>query len=497
MQSKVLSLPVVLSRESGESCKRQIARQLEWLILSGRLQAGDRLPSINGLVAMLGVSKNTVLAAYALLADAGLINSERSRGFFVAPDGPLRADPAGPDYILTLPPPVYADASHPVRAPGVHACPPEAPIRFDFKVGRPSAHAFPWRRWSALSRHLLRHVGRSMSEYTPAEGLWGLRMQIADYLSATRAIKIEPEQVVIVAGTQEALSLLAAHFLEAGDSAVMESPGYAGFSHVLALHRARETPVPVDEQGLRTELLPERPVRLAYVTPSHQYPLGHTLSMPRRRQLLEWAARTGALVIEDDYDGDFCYESAPLPPLMAMDPLRVVYLGTFSKALGPGLRLGYMVCPRPLAEAIGRRKALLNNGCPWLDQAVMARFFDEGEYSRHMYGLRRRYRVQRDQLLDGIALVWRGEGQVSGMNAGMHVAFQLPADSPPARDVARRALQYGVRLYPLEAAASDCRSSRDERTLLFGYAALEPAEIAIAMAVLGKALARQAVCEDA
>lgn len=490
MQNNVFSLPITLARESGESYKQQIVRQMEWMIVSGRLQENDRLPSIAGMVSMLKVSKNTVLGAYEMLVSSGLAYSKHGSGFFVSPDVPsIPENLLAPDFVLPSLPLVHAGVNQ-ILGTGVHANPPASPIRFDFKVGRPSVHAFPWKRWSKLSGELLRDVGWSMAEYTPAEGLWGLRMQISDYLSAVKAINVEPDQVIIVGGSQEALSLLASHFISEGDEVVAESPGYTGFRNLLDLHRAHKTFVPVDEQGLCADLLPERPVRVAYVTPSHQYPLGHTMSMIRRRQLLEWATRNEAVIIEDDYDGDFCYELAPLPPLMAMDPSRVVYLGTFSKALGPGLRLGYMVCPPALVESIGRRKSLLNNGCAWLNQAVMARFFEEGEYSRHIYSLRQRYRLQRDELLRGIQQAWKGEGSVTGQGAGMHLALRLPDGSSSAHEIARNALQYGVRLYPLDFAASAGNSKEDERTLLFGYASMEVDQISMAMSLLNGMVSR-------
>ncbi|WP_341644175.1 MocR-like pyridoxine biosynthesis transcription factor PdxR [Thauera sp. SDU_THAU2] len=482
MRNKLLSLPIQLAHDSGEPYKQQIARAIEELIVTGRLQADDQLPSISELMAMLKVSKNTVLAAYQLLHDAGLIRSELRRGFFVEAIGGCAAKPAELALKPPSPPLVCADTVRPVHAPGVHIPPPPVPVRFDFKVGRPSPHAFPWRRWAALSSQLLRHAGRAIGEYSPAEGLWGLRMQLADYLASAKALAVEPEQIIIVAGCQEALSLIVANCLDDGAEVVMESPGYTGFSHLLAQHRAHGIQIPVDAEGLRTDLLPERALPLAYVTPSHQYPLGYTLSPPRRRQLLEWAARNGTLIIEDDYDGDFRYESAPLLPLVAMDPARVIYLGTFSKVLGPGLRLGYMVCPPALVDSITRRKALLNNGCPWLEQAIMARYLESGEYSRHVHSLRHRYRRQRDSLLDGLQRTWGQAGEVSGQHGGMHVAFRLPAGSASAAEVARRALVRGVRLYTLPEAASG--GGIEERILLFGYAALDDNAITQAMARL-------------
>lgn len=372
----MFSLPILLSREDKKPYKQQIAGQIECLIRSGRLQEGDQLPAISRMSTLLHVSKNTILGAYELLLESNLIESRPSRGYFVTLGRSLIVDAAKPGFAIDHLP-TYADAVSLARSSGVFISPPSNPIRFDFKIGRPSAHAFPRRHFSNLSKQLIDHHGDAMSDYTPPAGLWGFRMQISDHLSAAKGLKVAPENVLITAGSQESLTLIAAHFLDHYSEAVTESPCYAGFRNLVLRHNATALPIPVDAQGLRTDLLPERPVQLAYVTPSHQYPLGYTMSMERRHQLLAWAARNGAMVIEDDYDGDFCYESVLPPPLAAMNPHQVIYLGTFSKTLGPGLRLGYMVCPPALMGDFIERKALLNNGSPWLTQAVMARYFDE------------------------------------------------------------------------------------------------------------------------
>jgi len=485
------SLPIAITRDGSAPFKRQIMRQIEQLIVSGRLRPGDRLPSIACLVAMLRVSRNTVVGAYEGLADAGLLRGEPGRGFYVPDAVPRTASTVvsvaanaaitAPGRSNTCHAPRSCAPGGAVSPPGVHVQPPRLPVGFDFKIGRPAPDAFPGRRWAMLSSTLLRHMAHAITDYTPAEGLWGLRVQIADHLAATRALAVEPEQIVIVAGVQEALHLLAAQLVREGDRVVMEAPGYAGFCNLLDLRHARQVPVPVDAHGLCTAALPHVSAQLVYTTPSHQYPLGYTMSMPRRRALLDWAARAGACVIEDNYDGDFTYDSAPLPPLMSLDPERVVYVGSFSKVLGPGLRLGFMVCPRWLTEAIARRKALLNHGCPWLEQAVLARLFEYGDYSRHLYRLRKRYRAQRDALQEGLRDIWGSDCRVSGAGTGMHVALHLPAGGPDAAEVARRALRCGIRLYPLEEAACSHIPETMDHVLLLGYASQDTTRIRAAM----------------
>ena len=475
MQRHAFTLPIEIVRGGPEPYKRQIMRQVERMIVTGRLQTGDRLPSITCLVATLRVSRNTVVGAYEGLTDAGLLRGEPGRGFYVADAIPRASAPPAPVPpsampAMAAPPPMESPARAAVCPPGVHTSPPRLPVIHDFKLGRPAPDAFPARRWAMLSNPLLRQMRQAISEYPPAEGLWGLRMQIADYLAATRALAVEPTQILIVSGVQEALHLLAAQLVHHGDRVVVESPGYAGFCNLPQLAHATPIGVPVDADGLCAHALPSGPVRLVYTTPSHQYPLGYTMSMDRRRALLRWAAQSGACVIEDDYDGDFAYEGAPPPPLMAMDPSRVVYVGSFSKVLGPGLRLGFMACPPWLTDAIARRKALLNHGCPWLEQAVLARLIEYGDYSRHLYRLRRRYREQRDALLAGLHDIWDGRCVISGADTGMHVALHLPSDGPTAASVADRALAHGIRLYPLHEAACGFIPAAAQRILLLGYA---------------------------
>ncbi len=490
-----IALPFQIDRASTVPYQAQIVDQIERFIRDGLLKPGDRLPSLAETTRALGVSKNTVLGAFDRLAGAGFIQGERGRGFFVVVDyrplavGILESpeNSANVSIARHSPAPDWLHGDS-----GVHIAPPAGPVRHDFKVGRPSADAFPYRLWSRLSGELLRHApGRqSMTEYAPPCGLWGLRMHIADYLGAAKAIRVEPEQIIVVAGIQEALSLLAARFLDAGGVAVAEAPCYSGFYNLPELHRARIHSVGVDSEGLRTGDLPEPPARLIYVTPAHQYPLGHTLPREPRTALQAGAEKSGADLVEDDYDGDFRYEEAPLPPLMALDGRNTIHLGTFSKVLGPGLRLGYMVCPPGLVDDMTRRKALLNNGCPSLDQAVMARFFENNEYARHLHGLRKRYRAQRDCLIAGLRSLFGAEYRIGGEHAGMHIALHLPPGAPSAREIARAALRHGVRLYTLTESACSVETCAelDERVLLLGYAALETRCIEDAVARLSGAV---------
>ncbi len=478
MPFKLLSLPIRIGRSTAKPLQQQIFIQIEQQILSGALGKGDRLPSVQELAEQLHVSKNTVLGAYERLAGEGLTRSERGKGHFVDYDReqPIRSIPvpaAQPDVDV---------GSRMFDASGVHIDPPVVPVGYDFRIGRPSPQAFPVRVWRAYGNSLLHSAPHYMAEYAPAGGLSALRARIADFLFATKAIRVAPEQVVIVSGIQEALSLLAAHFLERERRVAVESPCYSGFFNLLKLHGAEILPVPVDSEGIVTDCLPQDAVSLLYVTPSHQYPLGHSMSFTRREALIDWAARTGAYILEDDYDGDFVYEEAPLPALMAMRGDRVFHLGTFSKTLGPGLRLAYMVCPPGFSEAMIARKSLLNNACAWLDQAILVQMFEGEDYLRHVRWLRKIYKRQRDLLVSYIDGIWQGRAGVTGTRAGVHLALHLPDDGPDALSISQAALAAGVRIYTF--AESACSLPQDKamtgRILLFGYAALSAEKITVA-----------------
>jgi GntR family transcriptional regulator/MocR family aminotransferase len=460
------------------------------LILNASLRAGQQLPSSRFLAGELSLSRNTVALAYERLAAEGYIKMRAKAGTFVNENIPdagvlVRRRLAMPEADSERArsgknPPFSGQAQELWRDAS------DRPM-FDLFVGRPSARGFPARFWRRSAARHLSHPRRYLTEYGDPMGLLSLRQGVADHLGATRGISTSPDRVLITSGIQGALNLIARIFFAGRNpSAVaLENPCYQGAAFLFASHGARLDPIDVDEQGLDVSQLERFSGSLVYVTPSHQFPTGYTMALERRLHLLDWAYRTGSYVIEDDYDSDFRYDGPPLTALAGLDRRgRVLYLGTFSKSIGAGMRLGYVVLPEHLLEQARIVKSLLDNGNPWPEQAVLADFLREGEFLRHLRRIRSLYLCARDALLDSLSRHF-GEVEVSGAEGGMHVMWHLPSHLPDALEMQRLALSCGVGLYPLAAAAGhefEGRRRFSERSLVLGYTALTDAELRDAVA---------------
>jgi len=296
--------------------------------------------------------------------------------------------------------------------------------------------------------------------------------------------------VIIVGGAQEALSLISRLLVASETPVAIESPCYQGASYVFHAARAKLVPVPVDARGLDPAELPEKPVSLIYVTPSHQYPMGSTLTLERRFRLLEWAWTSGAYIVEDDYDSDFRYSGSPLFALAALDRHEsVIYLGTFSKSIGPGLRVGYIVAPKALVRPLITLKGLLNNGNPWIEQAVLAEFIASGAFSSHLRKVRRLYDARRKVLIDTIRAHF-GQSDVAGHEGGMHLVWTLPEGTMPAAELTRRAREHGIGLYSLAQGATSFAESAENHggKLMLGYPAVSEDGIRESFSVIARIL---------
>lgn len=363
-------------------------------------------------------------------------------------------------------------------------------LAIDFWVGRPDPHSFPTKSWRRRLLHNLAFAGANLTEYSNPVGILKLRSAIADFLGPARGIKVEPDQVVVVNGSQAALNLVARLLIEKGTTVVVEQPCYQGAAFVFESYGATLQAVPVDDRGIDTEQLPDKPASLAYLTPSHQYPLGVTLSLGRRLRLLDWAWKSGAYLIEDDYDNDFRHNGSPLIALAGLDVHGcVIYLGTFSKSIGAGIRLGYMVVPPELVEPVRVVKTLYDNGHTWLDQATLADFISSGSYKRHLRRIRGTYRMRRDCLVESLQHYF-GEVRLTGLEGGMHLAWHLPPDFPDATQVQKIAEDVGVGVYGLTTgAALNCHGSpAGERIVLIGYSSVTEEQIRDGVARLARAL---------
>ena len=483
---------------------RQVYDQLRQAILSGRFLPGDRLPSTRALAASLDVARITVEQGYEQLAAEGYLESRPGSGRYVAqplPDdlltaaGPSRPQPrpsrAGARPTSGWAARLMSGESDVAGARGLDDPYERAgpPLTYDFRPGATSRDAFPASLWRRLLARQWRKEGAELLAYGDAAGYFPLREAIASYLQRARGVDCEAEQVVITGGTTQAVDLLTRLTVDAGDTAILEDPGFPGARALLSAAGARLLPLPVDDHGLRVESLPPPDqaggVRLIYVTPSHQYPLGGTLPLPRRLALLRWAEAVGAIVVEDDYDSEFRYSGRPVTALQGLDRAGlVVYIGTFSKVLSPGLRLGYVVLPPRLLRPFIAAKRLADRHTPALEQRALADFILEGHFERHLRRLRILYRGRQGVLVEALRRELAGVCAVEPAAAGMHLVVRLAAGLDED-EVARAAAAASVGVHPLSRFRPTLAQGP---VLLMGYTGLANDEIAAGVVRLAAAL---------
>jgi GntR family transcriptional regulator/MocR family aminotransferase len=488
-----MQLPLHIDPASRISLRQQLADEMRRMIVDGLLAPGSEVPSTRTLSLQLSVARNTVVRAYEKLIGEGYLEARSAAATFVCRDLPDRCTEVA--HVATV---VDRSPDRALRAPvdlsdmqlGLFSRPAQR-LSHDFRIGRPDASLFPKAAWRRLVIECLGASQHALTDYGDPAGLWPLRVAIAGHLRHASGIRTRPEEVIVVAGSQEGLNLVG-RLLNISDTTVaIEDPCYQGAAFAMKSLGARMCPVPVDDEGFDVSALCDRRAMLAYVTPSHQFPLGSTMSVGRRDQLLEWANRTDAYILEDDYDSDFRYRSSPLLALKALDRHdRVIYLGTFSKSIGPGLRLGYVVVPAHLAETARSLKALMNNGHPWLEQAVVSEFIGSGAFHNHLVRIRKQYLLRRDRLmheLEGLL----GPLCFEGVDGGMHLTCHLPGDLPPAHDLQQQLKRVGVGIYSLTEApvTRHARFAGDDHVALFGYPCLPESDICEAIGRLGRILA--------
>jgi GntR family transcriptional regulator/MocR family aminotransferase len=468
------TLHLPLDRSAGIPIHRQISEGLRRAILDGRLRPGRRVPSTRTLAGELGVSRFPVLSAYDQLLHEGYLVGRTGSGTFVS--GAL------PDDLLRVP---EAPAARRVRRPPLRAR-DEGGLG-PFRMSLPALDQFPhgaWARLVARQAHALTHA--QMAYGDPA-GLVSLREAVADHLRAARAVRCEADQVLIVSGSQAALRLATAVLLAPGGRVAMEEPGYPGARAALGAGGAEVVAIPVDREGMSVASLKRRGgrVRAAYVTPSHQYPLGMPMSASRRLALLEWAARRQAWILEDDYDSEYRYASRPLGALQGMDAHeRVIYVGTFSKVLFPAVRVGYLVVPPSLRQRFLSAREALDLFSPTLYQAALAEFLREGHFVRHLRRMRGVYLRRRNALLAGLERHCADRLAVQNADAGLHLAVLL-APGLDDEEVVRRMARRGLTATPL----SSCYAGPGAKSgLLLGFGGSTERRLLEATRVLGEVL---------
>ncbi|HKD86397.1 MAG TPA: PLP-dependent aminotransferase family protein [Terriglobales bacterium] len=479
---------LVLDEASSQSLYSQLYQQLRTKILKGHLQPGARLPSTRALASELAIARNTVMNAYEQLLAEGYLEGETGSGTYVAralPEAVLHTAPvesarrAGRS-VARLSRRGEALACN--RVIGRYADPPKP-----FRPGIPALDHFPFAVWNRLLAKYWRREPAGLLPYTDPAGYGPLRVAIADYIRSVRAVNCDAEQIIIVSGAQQALDLASRLLLDSGDEVWMEDPGYNGARAAFLSAGVKPVPIPIDDAGLDVSagerLSPK--ARLAYVTPSHQYPTGVVMTLARRLELLDWAERRRSWILEDDYDSEYRYASRPVASLQGLDKGgTVTYCGTFSKVLFPALRLGYMVLPAPLVDAFRRAKAVIDRHCPTVEQAVVAEFIAEGHLARHIRRMRMLYLERQNALLESLRRELAGALEVHAHEAGMHV-LALLAKGKRDGVISHRAQRLGVEAPAL----SGYRARPGGRGgLVLGYAGYSAQQIRAAVRKLALAM---------
>jgi len=485
---------IVLQLDGTGRLYQQIYRALRGEILSGRLASGERVPSTREIADLLHVSRNTAVVAYEQLLAEGYIKARLgAAGTVVAavlpPDGYV-SRPAGQASVVSSRkggPKIALAGERFLKS--ARACseslglsrltweltPPH--IRYDFRPGRACFADLPYALWCRLLGARARHASLSDLDYGPPAGRRELREAISTRLRRLRGLNADPDRIVIVNGTQQALDLICRVLLNPGDRVLMEEPHYTGARCAFEAAGAELVFSPVDEYGIRIPRAAGKGAcRLAYVTPSHQFPTGVVLSIERRLELLAWASGCGAFIIEDDYDGEYRYDAQPLEALGSLDREgSTIYVGTFSKILFPALRLGYLVLPEPLVEPFVATKAIGDTGTAALEQLTLADFIDAGHFDRHLRRTTASNAARRRVLVAALREEFGDRAEVCGANAGLHVFVWLKGKtSGPIRDAAGRAEKAGIGLYT----ADPFYARPPDRTgLLLGYAPLRERDI--------------------
>ncbi len=461
-------LLVEVSRTGGEPVREQLRRQLIAAMDGGRLTPGDRLPPSRHLAADLRVARGTVVEVYDQLQHEGYLETRRGSGTLVAERTPGHAPVAGPPTTW------------------VPAVPEEAPL-LDLRPGAPDLAAFPRAAWSAATGHVLRTLPDRELGYVPPWGSVALRTQLAGHLSRTRITAAGPEDVVVTSGVTQGLTLTCRVLTDLGHRALaVEDPSNAIQRRVLGRHVAAVLDVPVDDEGLDVGALQRSGARAVLVTPAHQHPTGVVLSPRRRAALLAWADRVEGWIVEDDYDAEFQFGRQAVPSLQGTAPGRVVHVGSVSKTLAPGLRLGWLLAPPALRAALVGTKRDDDFGTSVLTQHALAHVLGTGVYDRHLRRLRLRYRRQRRALVDALARhlpAWR----VQGAEAGLHLCAMGPAGVDEVA-VVDAAAERGLLVLDL----GRLRSTAGPPGLVLGFARIREHQADLAVRCLRDAVAAAA-----
>jgi GntR family transcriptional regulator/MocR family aminotransferase len=464
-----LTLP---PRPPGAAATRWLYGALRAEILEGRLRPGARLPATRDLARQYGLSRGTIVSAFAQLSSEGYVEGMIGSGTRVSevlPDDLLHTGPSEPVPKARSRRLLSSYGRRVELFPAYRA----RPIRA-FRADQPALDLFPTTLWAQLAARRMRRATTGLLLGTSPMGYGPLRETVADYVRTARGVQCTADQIAIVSGVQEALDLVTRLFVDPLDRVCMEDPGYPGAALVFEARGARVLGLSVDDEGMT---IPRGDARLVYVTPGHQFPLGISMSLRRRLALLEWASGSGAMILEDDYDSEYRYSGRPVPALQGLDRRGIVlFAGSFSKVLFPSLRLGYLVVPSDLIDVVTATLSITSRHAPLIDQAILADFLVEGHFARHVRRMREIYAERLAVLMESARTHLAGLLAISGLEAGLQTAAWV-ADGIDAQAAARAAAERDVEVTPLAWYTRGRRPRVIRQGLHLGFAAVDVPEI--------------------
>ncbi|MGG2091792.1 PLP-dependent aminotransferase family protein [Bacillus sp. S13(2024)] len=449
---------------------RQVYHQIRERILNGELQSGEKLPSTRELSSELNVSRNVILEAYDQLFSEGFLVARQGSGTFIAEGTYLEQHKKSPLFdSLSWCEKTNQDSNI-----------------INFRSGIPALDLFPRKAWAKLSHTIWNETSPSTFGYDIPEGRPELREVLSRYLLKTRGVFCHPEQLVITSGATQALTLVSKLLLSTGDEVLVEDPITNDIQTIFKTSGALLYPIPVDDNGMDTSLLPlNKNPKFIFITPSHQFPLGGTLPIQRRVQLINYSRKINCYLVEDDYDSEFRYEGSPVSSLQGLDPERVLYIGSFSKILSPALRMGYLVLPSHLIEKCRRLKWFSDLHTPSLDQLVLAKFIAEGYLERHIIKMKKIYKNRRDFLIHQLKSAFSNKINIFGYSTGLHLIVEFNHFQSTKESLAE-IQQLGVKVYPVEDHAIE--KGKHHNRIILGYGHLTNEEIKEGVSRLHRAI---------
>ncbi|MDP4089448.1 MAG: PLP-dependent aminotransferase family protein [Bacillota bacterium] len=429
----MLELTPELRTDGNKPLYTQLYEYIKTSILEEDIKSGEKLPSIRTLSKHLNISRNTVVTAYEQLLSEGYVSSQWRSGIYV--------EEIHHHIIRHIEvPDSFNDKINPQKNTVKYS--------FDLRNAQIDLDSFPYALWRKVLNQCVHSDMSELLNYGEHQGELELREQISRYLFLSRGVKCRPEQILIGAGTQQSLSMLSIILREVGDSVAFEEPGYNGARKVFIDNNFNIVPIPVDSDGIDIASLDESPSKIAYITPSHQFPCGMVMPVSKRLMLLKWAQRKGGFIIEDDYDGEFRYQSKPIPALQGLDTSgSVIYLGTFSKSLIPSIRISYMVLPEKLLYIYKARYSIYEQPVSRLNQKALQLFMEQGFWNRHIKRMRNIYKKKHDILIDSITAVLGSRVEIIGKDAGLHVLINVN-NGMDEKELIIRAAESGVGVSP-------------------------------------------------